>query len=117
MSGRRLELAGTVNGQLTVIEPVYIHGVRGWVCQCICGRKCAYTTGEIRGGVKSCGCIHDVGMHEANRRNQRGRYERYRRLREGGMTPTEIARLCGVSDAAVHQTLRYRPKAPRLPAD
>ncbi len=69
---RKMDLAGTVFGQLTAMErgpdrvsPSQSHTT--WVCQCSCGNTCVVTTGRLRNGhTKSCGCLKKTGRPALN---------------------------------------------------
>lgn len=65
------DLTGMVYGRLTVVrrasQDQSRHGAR-WECLCSCGKtKVTFGHNLVRGGVKSCGCIHKEQLVERNR--------------------------------------------------
>lgn len=56
---KRLNLAGTEFGRLTVVET---DGSYKWKCSCVCGAVVSVLTASLRSGnTKSCGCLRNEG--------------------------------------------------------
>ncbi len=65
---KKLDLTGTVIGDLTVLGPAENKGSQtAWVCSCICGKRIIMLTGSLRSGLnRSCGCYRNARLREAN---------------------------------------------------
>lgn len=61
MSRKLIDLTGQRFNMLVVLERHEQRSTNGqlmWVCQCDCGNKAIYSTGQLRSGtIKACGCL------------------------------------------------------------
>lgn len=68
------EYIGKRYGQLTVIEKTdktkYARKYRIYLCECDCGKRKEYSTIELMGDVRSCGCIRQQNLDGFGKKNK-----------------------------------------------
>lgn len=68
-SKKLAELDGERFGRLVVVKCLGSdkHKKRQWLCLCDCGNTSVITTGQLRKGTQSCGCLRKEMLAERNR--------------------------------------------------